>query len=165
MPIYEFYCKGCNTLFNFFSRKVNTHGAPACPRCARPALERQVSLFSATGAAKEPGGDDDLPIDEAKMEKAMGLLAGEAEKINEDDPRQAAQLMRKFSSVTGLQLGKNMEEALGRLEAGEDPDAIEQDMGNLLENDQEPFLLPEKKGAAAARRRLRPNKDPKLYEM
>jgi len=24
MPIYEFYCRKCNTLYNFFSRSVNT---------------------------------------------------------------------------------------------------------------------------------------------
>ena len=24
MPIYEFYCPDCNTLFNFFSRTINT---------------------------------------------------------------------------------------------------------------------------------------------
>jgi hypothetical protein len=24
MPIYEFYCVDCNTLFNFFSKTINT---------------------------------------------------------------------------------------------------------------------------------------------
>jgi hypothetical protein len=24
MPIYEFYCPDCNTIFNFFSRTINT---------------------------------------------------------------------------------------------------------------------------------------------
>ena len=63
------------------------------------------------------------PLDEAKMEKAMAMLAGEAEKINEDDPRQAAQLMRKLTDATGLSLGAGMEEALtawkkGRIRTG-----------------------------------------------
>ncbi|MCK4728291.1 MAG: zinc ribbon domain-containing protein, partial [Desulfobacterales bacterium] len=33
MPIYEFYCEDCNTIFNFFSRSVNTTKRPPCPRC------------------------------------------------------------------------------------------------------------------------------------
>jgi hypothetical protein len=88
------------------------------------------------------------PIDEAKMEKAMAMLAGEAEKLNEDDPRQAAQLMRKLTDATGISLGSGMEEALHRLERGEDPDRIEEEMGDLLEGE-EPFLIGGKgKGAA-----------------
>lgn len=165
MPIYEFYCPDCNTIFSFFSRTVNTRKRPACPRCGKSKLKRQISLFSATGGAKEEGPDDALPIDESKMEKAMGMLAGEAENINEDDPRQAARLMRKFSDATGLQFGENMEQALGRLEAGEDPDKIEQEMGDLLEGDEEPFVLPENKAGAATRSRLAPRRDEKLYEM
>ena len=35
----------------------------------------------------------------------MNLLAGEAENINEDDPKQAAQLMRKLTHMTGMELG------------------------------------------------------------
>ena len=74
-------------------------------------------------------------LDESKMEKAMNLLAKEAEKINEEDPRQAENLMRKLSDMTGLNLGPGMEEALTRMEAGEDPEKIEAISGKL------PFLL------------------------
>ena len=59
------------------------------------------------------------------MEKAFMSLMQEAENVNEDDPRQMAALMRKFTDKTGIQLGDSMEEALGRMEAGEDPDRIE----------------------------------------
>ena len=90
MPIYEFYCCDCNTIFNFFSKTVNTSKKPKCPKCKTKTLSRQVSLFAFTGKAKESGNMDDLPLDESKMERAMQMLAGEADKINEDDPRQAA---------------------------------------------------------------------------
>ena len=85
--------------------------------------------------ARENSDLDDLPIDESKMEHAMMTLAGEAEKIKEDDPRQAADLMRKLSDMTGLKLGQGMEEALARMEQGEDPEQIEADMGDRLEQD------------------------------
>ena len=98
------------------------------------------------------------------MEKAMQMLAGEAENINEDDPRQAANLMRKLTDMTGLELGPGMQEALKRMEAGEDPDAIEAEMGDLLE-EEEPFALAEKKGAARGRKRAAPSRDETLYDL
>jgi hypothetical protein len=103
----------------------------------------------------------DLPIDESRMEKAMESLAAEAENINEDDPRQAANLMRKLTDMTGLKLGDKMEDALARMEAGEDPDAIEKELGDLDESDL--FSLSQDgKGSGKSRAPLR---DETLYEM
>jgi len=164
MPIYEFYCEDCNTIFNFFSRSVNTTKKPKCPVCKTKTLSRQMSAFAFTGKAKEDGDMDDLPFDEGKMEKAMNMLAGEAESINEDDPRQAANLMRKLTDMTGMELGPGMQEALKRMEAGEDPDAIESEMGDLLE-DEEPFLMPEKKGGKKGTKRAAPKRDETLYDL
>jgi hypothetical protein len=96
------------------------------------------------------------------MEQAMGMLAREAEHINEDDPRQAAQLMRKLSDATGLRMGSGMEEALSRMERGEDPEKIEAEMGDLLEGE-EPFLLEAK--AIRSKRTLQPRVDDTLYEL
>ncbi len=164
MPIYEFYCDHCNTIFNFFSRTVNTRKVPSCPRCRKNKLSRQVSLFAVTGRAREDGDMDDLPINEGQMEKAMQMLAGEADKINEDDPRQAAQLMRKLTRMTGLDLGDGMEEALSRMEQGEDPEQIEAEMGDLLEGD-DPFQLKGKKGPTGDTRRRAPKRDETLYDL
>jgi len=162
MPIYEFYCEKCNTVFSFFSRTVNTTKTPDCPKCRR-LLKRQMSIFAKVSRGREePAGDAMPPLDEVKMEKAMAMLAGEAEKISEDDPRQAAQLMRKLSDATGLTLGSGMEEALSRLEKGEDPDRIEEEMGGLLEGE-EPFGLAGKgkKGG----RKSRPHVDETIYDL
>ena len=164
MPIYEFYCEDCNTIFNFFSKTINTTKKPKCPKCKTRKLSRQMSAFSFTGKAKEDSDMDDLPFDESKMEKAMQMLAGEAENISEDDPRQAANLMRKLTDMTGLELGAGMQEALKRMEAGEDPDAIESEMGDLLEGE-EPFMLPEKRGGKTAKKRPTPQRDETLYDL
>ena len=164
MPIYEFYCVGCNTIYNFFSSTVNTTKRPVCPKCKKRKLERQVSLFSFTGKAEEGGDMDDLPIDESKMEQAMQMLAKEADNVNEDDPRQAADLMRKLSDMTGLELGDGMDEALSRMERGEDPEQIEAEMGDLLEGE-DPFLPAGKKGSGIRAKLAKPIKDETLYDL
>ena len=164
MPIYEFYCEDCNTIFNFFSKTINTRKKPKCPKCKTKTLERQMSAFAVTRKAKEDDGMDDLPFDESKMEKAMQMLAGQADTINEDDPRQAADLMRKLTDMTGMELGPGMNEALRRMEQGEDPDQIEAEMGDLLEGE-DPFILPEKKGAKATAKKAAPLRDDKLYDL
>ncbi len=162
MPIYEFYCRDCHTVFNFFSGRVNTEKRPLCPKCGKIELERRMSIFSTIGRAKEDDGM--MPdIDESGMEKALMSVAGEMENINEDDPRQMANFMRKFSQKTGLDLGDGMNEALARMEAGENPDKIEEEMGDLLEGE-DPFAMMRKKTSKAGRR-IAPYKDEKLYEL
>jgi putative FmdB family regulatory protein len=163
MPMYEFYCHSCNTIYTFFSKTVNTEKTPDCPACKTSTLTRQVSRFSFTGSSRKDQENDsefpDLPIDESKMERAMQALASEAENINEDDPRQAANLMRKLTDMTGLKLGDKMEDALSRMEAGEDPEAIEQQLGDIDESDL--FKL----DSAKSSRQKRPVRDETLYEM
>jgi len=149
-------------IFNFFSKSVDTGKRPSCPRCGKIRLDRRMSVFA---SPRNQGGEDEatLPdVDESKMEKAMSLLAREAEHIDENDPKQAANLMRKLTDMTGLNLGSGMEEALRRMEAGEDPEAIEAEMGDLLEGD-DPFAF-EKKSMAAAKYR-RPRVDDTLYDL
>lgn len=162
MPIYEFYCEACNTIFNFFSRRVNTSKLPPCPKCDRQ-LKRQMSSFAMIGKAKET--EDGLPpdIDEARMERVLGELAHEAENIDENDPQQMARVMRKFSEKSGLSLGGTMEEALARMEAGDDPEKIEEEMGDIFENE-DPFSL-EKKKSGKALRKSGPLRDETLYDL
>jgi putative FmdB family regulatory protein len=165
MPIYEFYCEDCHTIFNFYSSKVNTSKRPTCPRCHKRTLERLLSSFTTPRRGKDAGeGDDPLPpdLDEGQLERAMASLALEAERMDENDPRQAAQLMRKLSDMTGLNLGPAMEEALQRMEAGEDPDQIEEEMGDLLEQG-DPFTVGAKRGPR--KRRTKPFKDETLYTL
>jgi len=164
MPIYEFLCPDCNTIFNFFSSRINTDKRPDCPKCGRKELDRQMSTFVTIGKAKEEGGDDPLAgLDETKMEQAFEGLMRDAEGMNEDDPRQMAALMRKFSDKTGISMGDQMEEALSRMEAGEDPDQIEQEMGDLLESDEAFSLETLKKKVRSGPKP--PGHDEKLYEL
>lgn len=163
MPIYEFFCQDCNTIFNFFSRRINTDRVPECPKCGRE-LKKLLSSFATVGKAKEPG-DDSLPpgFDESNMGRALADMAREAETVNQEDPKAMARLMRRFTEKTGLALNENMEKALSRLEAGEDPEQIESEMGEILgDDDALPFAF---KLGAKGRRSKKPLHDETLYEM
>ncbi|MBU2488534.1 MAG: zinc ribbon domain-containing protein [Proteobacteria bacterium] len=163
MPIYEFHCENCNTLFNFFSQRVNTTARPPCPRCKDAILSRRMSVFSLSrggGEEAEAGIEDP-----GRMEKAMEALGREAGRINPDDPRQSAAFMRQFMEGAGLPVGEGMAEALSRLESGQDPEAVEAELGSLLENE-DPFAgpgagrKPGGRGPFAA-----PRVDPRLYDL
>lgn len=164
MPIYEFYCLDCHRIFNFYSRTVNTDKTPGCPRCGRTGLERLVSSFAVSKNRPEPAADDGpMPdIDENRLEQAMAELERESTGLDENDPRQMASLMRRMFQATGLNMGGGMEEALKRMEAGEDPDQIEADMGDVLEGE-DPFSVKDTKGLR--RRFLPPAHDDTLYEL
>ena len=174
MPIYEFYCPHCHRVFNFLSRTVTTSRTPACPRCRQPELARRASAFAISKGRKEPAKAEapDLPpgFDEAKLERAMSALARDAESIDENDPRQGARLMRQVFEAAGLPVGTGMDEALKRMEAGEDPEKVEAEMGDVFEED--PFAAgggdpakPKERLAGLRRRLLPPSVDPELYEM
>ncbi len=163
MPIYEFYCTRCNTVYNFFSKTVNTEKIPFCPRCKEVILERQMSIFSTISADRQESEDDDLPpIDDARMEKAMEILAREADHIDENDPRQAARMMRRLAESTGLNLNDEMEEALSRMERGDDPEKIEEEMGDVF-GDEIPFSFDTKTKGKSIKKK--PRIDETLYDL
>jgi putative FmdB family regulatory protein len=161
MPIYEFYCRRCNTIYNFFSRGVNTEKIPFCPQCRKVKLKRQMSLFAKIVPGRNESEGDLPSFDEAKAGQAMEMLAREMGTLNEDDPRQTAQLIRKFSEISGLSLGSKMEEALARLECGEDPETIESEMGDSI-TDEDLFTMARK---AAGKKNKKPKVDETLYDL
>ncbi len=162
MPIYEFYCESCNVIFNFFSAKVNTEKVPDCPQCGRKKLSKQISTFATIGNAEKKEFDMAGGFDESKMAQAFESLMRESENINEDDPRQMASLMRSFTSRTGIKLGDTMEEAISRMESGEDPETVEKDLGHLLEGEDSSFDLVKE---GVRKRKEKPEYDEKLYEL
>jgi len=166
MPIYEFYCIDCHTVFNFYSRRIETEKRPACPRCGRPELERRMSVFAISKGRKEDvGGDEFSDIDDERMERAMESMAGEFESVDENDPKAMGRMMRRLFDATGMKMGGGMEEALRRMEAGEDPDQVEAELGDVLESE-DPFAGKAKGRLGTLRRQfLPPRIDPTLYDL
>jgi len=166
MPIYEFYCENCHTVFNFFSQRVNTEKRPDCPKCDRSRLERQVSVFSVSRNRAEQSSDPLEGVDESRLEQAIMSMAGELEGLDQDNPQQAVRAMRKVMDQAGIELGDGVEEAIGRLEAGDDPDEIEATLGNSFDDDANPFSVKSRSMLGAVRRKyLPPKTDPALYDL
>lgn len=142
MPIYEFACPRCRVIFSFLSRRVSPAGLPACPRCASRDMTKQVTGFALIRARDEltaAGGADggqEPPVpdfDDPKVVRAMEQMEQEMTHLDENNPRHMARMLRKMQEVLPAgSLPGDVDAAIRRLEAGEDPDAIEEEMGDLL---------------------------------
>ena len=176
MPIYEYYSADTHKIYSFYARKlVETNVVPKCPDGAEKAMERVLSPFAITGKAKEkieePGGEG-MPDLDPRQEAEMMKLAGEMSGMDEEnpDPRALGRLMRRMMDITGEKMPEPMLEMLARMEKGEDPEKLEEEYGDVLDDDSMgDFGMGkgdgEKGGMGTLRRRLPPRRDPRLYEM
>jgi putative FmdB family regulatory protein len=139
MPIYEFACPKCRRIFSFLSKRINPDRLPVCPKCGNKKLEKQLSPFAKTrglaeSAASDAGGEGPMPdFDDPRMVRAMAEMEREMEHIDENNPKHMAHMMRKMKDLMPPgSMPKELDVAIKRLEAGEDPEKIEADMGDLL---------------------------------
>lgn len=141
MPIYEFACPKCRVIFNFLSKKVNPSRSPNCPKCGNKRMSKQVSRFASPKGLPEPAaapaGDSDEPplpeLDEGRMNHAMAELERDMDHLDENNPRHMAHMMKKMKDLMPPgTMPKEMDIAIKRLEQGEDPEKIEEDMGDVL---------------------------------
>jgi putative FmdB family regulatory protein len=136
MPIYEFLCAACNRIYSFHSFTVNPDKVPRCPKCGAEDLSRVPSRFGVAAARKaEPGAGGDDNLDDPRMEREMMRLAAELEGMDENDPRQMAAAVRRMTELAGEPVTPAMEEMIRRLEAGEDPERIEEELGDAIEEE------------------------------
>jgi len=138
MPIYEFLCPSCNVIYSFLSRRADPDRVPECPKCGSTKLRRVPSRFgvgaSRKAAAAAPGGDGP-DLDDPRVERELMKLASELEGMDENDPRQMARAVRRMAELAGEPVTPAMEEMIRRLEAGEDPEQVEEELGDALEEE------------------------------
>lgn len=141
MPIYEFACSKCRRVFSFLSKRMNPDRLPVCPKCGNKKLSKQVSAFAMTRGLKESAaptesGEEGPPMpdmDDPRIMRAMGEMERDMEHMDENNPKHMAHMLRKMKDLMPAgTMPKEMDVAIKRLEAGEDPEKIEADMGDVL---------------------------------
>lgn len=167
MPIYEFFSPDTNKVYSFYARSLSQgQMTPRCPDRAGARMERMVSRFAVTGRASEKSGAAPDPAD-PRMERVMAEMEREMSGMDEGnpDPRALGRMMRKMTEATGQAMPKEMEQMIRRLEAGEDPEKLEEEFGDAFDGMDLPGD-PAPEGEAGARSlSRRPVRDPALYEM
>ncbi len=140
MPIYEFACPKCRKIYSFLSKSIQPKRRPICPKCGNDDLVKEISLFATPRGAKEPasssmGGEDaGMPeFDDPKVMRAMAEMEREMAHLDENNPKHMAHMMRKMKDILPADaMPRELDVAIRRLEAGEDPEKIEEDMGDVL---------------------------------
>ena len=141
MPIYEYACPKCRVIFNFLSKRINPDRLPVCPKCGNKKMTKQMSRFAMSRGLKEPAaktepesGEPPMPdFDDPRMERAMMEMERDMEHLDENNPKHMAHMMRKMKDLMPPgTMPKELDVAIKRLEAGEDPEKIEEDMGDVL---------------------------------
>ena len=141
MPIYEYACPKCRVIYNFLSKRTNPDRLPVCPKCGNKKMTKQMSRFAMSRGLKEPAaksepesGEPPMPdFDDPRMERAMMEMERDMEHLDENNPKHMAHMMRKMKDLMPPgTMPKELDVAIKRLEAGEDPEKIEEDMGDVL---------------------------------
>jgi putative FmdB family regulatory protein len=141
MPIYEYACPKCRVIFNFLSKRISPDRLPSCPKCGNKKMVKQMSRFAVSRGVKEPPAKSEaetdgppMPdLDDPRMERAMMEMARDMEHLDENNPKHMAHMMRKMKDIMPPgTMPKELDVAIKRLEAGEDPEKIEEDMGDVL---------------------------------
>jgi putative FmdB family regulatory protein len=122
MPFYNYRCRECGRKVSLFftSYAAYDEAEPRCPHCESPDL---VEIIGRVAVAKS----EDARLDSLADVDALGGL-------DEEDPRSLGRWMRKMGNEMGEDLGPEFDEVVGRLESGEDPETIEQNMPDLADN-------------------------------
>jgi putative FmdB family regulatory protein len=118
MPTYEYRCKDCGKRVSIFQSyeeygNKNVH----CPHCSSDRLVRLISRVRFVRS-------EESRLDTLTDPSAWGGF-------DEEDPRAMARMMRKMGDELGEEMPPEFDEVVDRLEAGESPEEIEQNMPDL----------------------------------
>ena len=93
------------------------------------AFIRTAELDAALGSLVGKGFAQVIVADDSRMDDMAdpGMLAG----LEHEDPRALASFMRRMSDEMGEPMDAEMDEMVGRLEAGESPEEIEKSLPDV----------------------------------
>jgi len=118
MPVYEFRCQSYHNRVGI-QLSYAEYGVKAvtCPVCGSSELTRLIGRIR---IAKS----EDRRMDDMSDPSFLG-------DVDENDPKSLARAMKKMGQEMGEDLPPEFNEITSRLEAGEDPEAIEKSMPEL----------------------------------
>ncbi len=117
MPIYDYICLDCHKKFDL-QMSYSEYGVKpvVCPRCAGSNVRRRINRIRVARS-------EESRLDRLADPSALSGL--------DEDPRALGKMMREMGKESGEDLGPDFDEVVGRLESGQDPDGIENDMPGL----------------------------------
>ncbi len=119
MPNYEYICQHCRKLFSIFiSYKDYGSKKISCPHCSSENVQRRINRIRV------------LRSNESRM--AAFADNDRLDSIDED-PRALGKMMREMQGEVGEEMGPEFDEVVDRLEKGQTPDQIEQELPDLDE--------------------------------
>jgi len=117
MPNYEYRCLNCRRRFEIFMAYKDYGARPIiCPHCKSENVQRRI------GRIRVAKSEESRLESMADPESLAGL---------EEDPRALGRMMRQMSGELGEDMGPEFNEVVGRLESGQSPEQIEQDLPDL----------------------------------
>lgn len=117
MPTYDYRCQNCRRRFDkFFTYHEYGTKPVVCPHCGSENVQRKIGRIR---VARSEASRLESFSDSADL---AGL---------EDDPRALGKMMRQMSGELGEEMGPEFHEVVGRLESGQSPEQIEQDLPDL----------------------------------
>lgn len=118
MPNYEYRCLDCRKRVSVYQSYAAYGVEPVtCPVCGGSRLERLLNRVRL------------LRSDEARLDSASDESAWDS--VDEEDPRAMARMMRRMGQELGEEVPPEFDEIVGRMEAGESPEEIEQEFPDL----------------------------------
>lgn len=117
MPTYDYRCLDCARRFEkFFSYSDYGKQPVRCPHCDSDRIQRRIGRIRIARS-------EDSRLERFSDSASLADM--------EDDPRALGRMMREMSGELGEEMGPEFNEVVGRLEAGQSPDQIEQDLPDL----------------------------------
>lgn len=97
----------------------------------------------------------------------MAAMASKLESLDESDPKAMASALREVMKMTGMNGNATLQEAIRRMESGDDPDQVEADLGADLDAGDMDSLFGSGQDRIGKIRKLLepPNVDPDLYDL
>lgn len=117
MPLYDFFCLDCKKHFEVrISFADYEKSKVGCRYCGSSKIQRRIGRIRIARS-------DDVRMEDFDNPESIDSL--------EQDPKAMGTMLRKMKSQVGQEVGPEFNEVVSRLESGQTPEQIEQDLPNI----------------------------------